>query len=475
MLHNKKNLVFSLYIITLTLIGPLIFWLTSYGERSSVEQTKQESLGSKVDLKNSKTKNSRISTGNTVLVKADITPDKESGVKAFATGDYATAMAKFNSSLQIKRNDPESLIYWNNANALAVGNTVKIATSVPIGGNLNIAKEILRGIAQAQNEINRNGGIGGKLLQVEIANDDNDPDIAKQIASNFVKDKDIIAVIGHNSSEASMAAAPVYQKGSLVMMSPTSVARNLSGIGNYIFRTTPTSRATADHLARYVVNSAHKTKIAICSASNTQASESFKEDFTWAIFRYGGKAIETACDFSAPNFNPSDIPSQAVSDGANALLLAPSLQNINQALEIVGANKRRLTLLGSQAMYSFETLEEGQADANGMTLAVAWHPDTIPGNSFAFNARKYWGGSGSWRTAMAYDATNAIAEGLKSATTREQLQQTLSNPGFFLNGATGTIQFLPSGDRNMDGTLVKIQPNKNNNSEIRYSFVPLKE
>ncbi|HBY75884.1 MAG TPA: ABC transporter substrate-binding protein, partial [Cyanobacteria bacterium UBA11148] len=51
----------------------------------------------------------------------------------------------------------------------------KIAVSVPMESNLNKAQEILRGVAQAQNEVNRNGGINGMLLKVAIANDENDP------------------------------------------------------------------------------------------------------------------------------------------------------------------------------------------------------------------------------------------------------------------------------------------------------------
>lgn len=463
MLQRKKNTVLVSYLIVVSLLGPLIFWLSNHETRQNPKLFGLNN-NKKVDPVKSRT-----SLGKQILVTADNSPDKQAGVQAFASAQFAVAISKFNSSLQINRNDPEARIYLNNATAAANGNVVKLAVSVPIGGNLNIAREILRGVAQAQNEVNNSGGIGGKLVQVEIANDDNDPEIAKQIATEFVKDQSILAVIGHNSSEASIAAAPVYQQGGLVMISPSSVARNLSGIGSYIFRTTPSTRAIAEPLARYAVNYAHKTKIAICSASKTEASQSFKEEFTWAIFEHGGKVTNTACDFSSAKFNPSDIPSQAISDGADALLIAPSLYNTNQAIELIRANKKRLPLLGNQTMYGIETLRQGQVDANGMVLAATWHPQAIPGSSFPTNARKLWGGSGSWRTAMAYDATEAVFTGLKSGLSREQLQKTLSNSGFSFNGATGPIQFLPSGDRQGKGLLIKIQPGKD--SGTGYDFV----
>ncbi len=473
MLQKKKNKILVLYLLAFVLTGPLIFWLSNSGQQlsSQITEPRQPASGGLFNYNNSNSLQKRISLGDKVLITADTSPDKQAGTQAFASGNFPAAITKFNSALQINRNDPETWIYSENAVAATKGDVVKIGVSVPIGGNLNIAKEILRGVAQAQYEVNHNGGIGGKLVQVEIVNDDNNPAIAQQLASEFVKDSSMLAVVGHNSSEASIAAAPVYQAGGLVMISPTSVASELSGIGSYIFRTTPSTRVTADTLARYTIQSARKTKVAVCAASKIEASKSFKEEFTWAILQNGGKITNTACDFSSPNFNPSDIPSQAIGDGADALLLAISVEDIDQAIEVIQENKRRLPLLGSQTMYTFETLQQGQVDANGMVLAVAWHPTAFPSSSFPINAQKFWGGTGNWRTATAYDATQVIATGLKLGPTRDQLQKTLSSSGFSVRGATGLIQFLQSGDRNMQGILVKIQPGQN--SGTGFDFMPL--
>jgi branched-chain amino acid transport system substrate-binding protein len=355
--------------------------------KDSSKETRSRSEDSK-DKSNNQSSSPRLSLGEKILVTADNNSEKEAGTQAFAAGDFASATVKFKSSLDVNRNDPETWIYWNNATAANSGNYIKIAVSVPIGGNLNVAKEMLRGVAQSQNEINQKGGIGGKLVVVEIANDNNDPEVAKQIASELVKDSSVLAVIGHNSSDVTLATAPIYQQGKLVVISPTSVASKLSGIGSYIFRTTPSTRTIAETLARYTVESAHKTKIAICADSQAQASSSFKEEFTLAVFDRGGKITNTVCDFSNPNFNPADISSQAISDGANALLLAPSIDQVNKAIEVARANNGRLALLGSQAMYVFETLQEGQSNTSGTVLSVVWHPDSFSNSVFPQTPRK---------------------------------------------------------------------------------------
>jgi branched-chain amino acid transport system substrate-binding protein len=472
---TSKNLVLFVYLLLLGVIGPALFWFINQKPQAA-SKTESSAPKEAVSRANNPSEvesvQQRLSLGALILVTEDNQPEKQAAVQAYEKGDYATAVTKFSAVLQSNRNDPESLIYLNNSKAAIKGQLLKIGTSVPVGGNLNVAREILRGVAQAQNEINQAGGIDGKLLQVEIANDNNDPAIAQQIAAAFVKDTSILAVIGHNASEASIAAAPIYQEGGLVMISPTSVARNLSGIGSHIFRTTPNSKAMANALASYVTQTARKTKVAVCSASKTEASQSFQEEFTTAFFENGGKVINIPCDFSDPNFNASDVPSKAISAGAEALVLAPSLSSINQSIDILQAAKRKLTVFGSQTMYGIETLKQGQSDANGMVLAVPWHPSLAVGSAFAMNAKKLWGGSGNWRTAMSYDATWALRSGLQSGATREQLQKSLSNSGFSAKGATGVVQFLPSGDRMMKVVLVKVQPGKE--SGTGYDFAALK-
>lgn len=471
MLQSKKNTVLVLYLIALCLIGPLIFWL-SYRSGKSGQQATQPSLNGLFNPPNrNPALQKRISLGNKVLFTADNNPDKQAGIQAFAAGDFSTAVTRFNAALQVKRNDPETWIYLNNASAAAISNTVKVGVSVPVGGNLNVAREMLRGVAQAQYEINQSGGIGGKLVQIQITNDDNNPIIARQIAAEFVKEPDILAVVGHNSSDASLAAAPIYQKNGLVMISPTSVARNLGGSGRFIFRTTPNTRAIADALASYIVKTARKTRIAICADSQAEASRSFQEEFTSSVFENGGHVTSTPCDFAAANFNPSEIPSQAVSDGAEALLLAPAVNRIGQAVEVAQANRGRLALFGSHTMYTYDTLQQGQADVNTMVMSVPWHPSAFPNSPFVANAKRFWGGAGNWRTALSYDAAMAIFTGLKSGANREQLQKALSNPGFMFKGATGIVRFLPSGDRQEAGTLVRVQPGRY--SGTGYDFAPL--
>lgn len=410
----------------------------------------------------------RMSLGDNLLVKDDPTEAKQAGIEAFSKKDYQKASAAFQKSLTQRPNDPETLIYLNNAKATDK-NPLNIAVVVPIGSNLNIAQEMLRGVAMAQNEINQKGGINGSLIQVKIVNDENDPAIAKQVAEKLVKDNSILAVVGHNASNASVAAAPIYQQGRLVMITPTSFANDLSGFGSYIFRTVPTIRYMSDPVAEYVVKTAHKTKVAICYDSQSPDNVSSKDEFVASLLSKGGNIAPTVCDFSTPTFNPDRAIADAVSSGADSLLLAPHIDRLEKAMEVARANQGKLALFSTPTLYTIKTFQSGQGDVNGLVLPVPWYRKSESAQAFANQARQIWRSEVNWRTASAYDATRAMIVGLQNSQTREGLQGVLRSQGFVATGINGEVKFLPTGDRLGKATLLQVQLTPSG-----YEFVPIK-
>lgn len=410
-----------------------------------------------------------ISLGEKTLVRQDTYPDKEAGVKAFASGDCGGAMDKFKLSLKVNRNDPEALIYLNNAKARQQVGRLTIGVSVPIGSNSDVAKEILRGVAQAQDELNRRGGINGKLFQVVIANDDNNPFKGVQRADEFGKDSSILAVIGHNASEVSIAAASTYNQYGLVMISPTSYSKNFDGFSSF-FRTAPSVSLLADRLSNYAIKTASKTNFLICIDSKTIDGKAFDEEFSKRIEAAGGKINSTNCGLSVKSLKADAIISQAISSGANALLLYPHVDRIDDAISFAkAAHQRRLAILGNPSLYTYKTLDKGKTNFNGMVLPTLWHPEAFPDHPFSKSAQQLWGGDVTWRTATAYDATLAIAKGLQQSENRIELQKVLHSSNFFVNGATGKIQFSSSGDRR-DNTIFLVQVQQKSGIKTGYKF-----
>jgi branched-chain amino acid transport system substrate-binding protein len=390
------------------------------------------------------TLSSGISLGEEILSQ-NSSPEKQAGAKAFGNKNYPAAVANFKASLQKNPNDPEALIYLNNAKAANSKETIKIAVSVPIGINQPIAEEILRGVAEVQDEINRDFGIHGKPLQVVIGNDDNDSTSAQEVARKLVKDTAIFAVVGHNSSNASVAAAPIYQGGKLVMVSPTSFANQLKE-PSYVFRMVPQITFFAAQLSKGLGKAIPNPKVAICVDNVSPDQESFRNEFKYVVSAYRGQHIDLGCNLADPSFNPSTVVEAIKKNNVNSLMVAPYVNNLPKANEIFKAIREEqlpIKLFGSPTLYNDKTIEWGGEAVEGLTLSVPYYPDAKEKESF----RKLWKTElNTWRSPMAKDTTRAIATGLQQLLkepqpTRQKLDNILRDPYFKVKGVTGEFKF----------------------------------
>jgi branched-chain amino acid transport system substrate-binding protein len=397
-----------------------------------------------IEFRKDATLSAGISLGEEILSK-NSTPEKQAGQKAFADKNYPQAVANFKASLQKNPNDPEARIYLNNAKATNSKQTIKIAVSVPINNNQPIAEEILRGVAEAQEEINREDGINGKPLQVVIANDGNDNTLAQETARMFVRDTTIFAVIGHNASNASTAAAPIYKDGKLVMISPTSFANQLRE-SSYVFRMVPQITFFAAQLSKGLGRAIPSPNVAICVDNVSPDQESFRNEFKYVVSAYKGQHIDLGCNLADPNFSPSTLVESIKKNQVNSLMMAPYVNNLPKAIEVfktIREEKLPIKLFGSPTLYNDKTIEWGGEAVEGLTLSVPYYPDSREKDSF----RKLWKAElNTWRSPLAKDTTKAIATGLQQhlqqqQVSRQELDKLLRDPNFKVNGVTGEFKF----------------------------------
>ncbi|MBD2089562.1 amino acid ABC transporter substrate-binding protein [Microcoleus sp. FACHB-1515] len=411
----------------------------------------------------------RLSTGDRILVSDDVTPDKQAGIDAIKAGNFGEAVTRLEASLRSRPNDPEALIYLNNAR-IGTNRSYEIAVSVPIGSDINGAKEMLRGVAQAQNAVNQAGGIGNVPLKVLIANDDDSADTVKEVAAALVADPDVLGVVGHFASDTTIAASEVYTQGKLVSISPVSTSVKLSGLSPYTFRTVPSDYVAARALANYMQTTLNEQRSAVFFNSQSGYSQSLKSEFVTAL-SLGGAQVTNEYDLSQGGFSPAQSVNEAIAQQATVLALFPNSGLLDRALQVAEVNGNRLKLLGGDDVYSPKTLEVGGASAVDMIVAVPWHVLAHQGTPFVNESRQLWGGDVNWRTAMTYDAAAALIAALGRNPTRDGVEQALRSPDFSAQGASETVRFLPSGDRNQGVQLVTVKTG--NRSGFGYDFVPI--
>ncbi|NEP09371.1 MAG: ABC transporter substrate-binding protein [Symploca sp. SIO2C1] len=392
----------------------------------------------------------------------------EATTEHFSRQEYDQAIGLLKTARSFEVNDPEALIYLNNAEL--ENNKQKyytIAVVAPLNASSsntqkNSGIEIIRGIAQAQELVNHpekyqgyrltqadGKQLGNKInslgLKVVIADDGNQAAIAKQIAEDLSKNTEIQGVIGHFSSDVTKAVAPLYEENQLVLISPTSTAVKIFPSRKYTFRTVPTNDEFAIKLADYLSRQGHK-KVAVIYNNESEYSSDLKSGFR---SEFPGQTTE---DLQFSDNSLPDNLEKILEAKATAIVLLPDGKTRPKALDVVrNQTNSDIKIVGGDSFYN-DQLSEIQNLKEGLVLAVPWYRGCHLDSEFLKVSKKLWGtGAVSWRTAFAYDATLVLIEALKQKpATRQELQQILvsDNPQFQVKyGATGEIRFKDGGDR----------------------------
>lgn len=110
--------------------------------------------------------------------------------------------------------------------------TIKFLVVGPMTGDSAAQGLQMKNAAQiAVDEINAKGGVNGRKMIFEVADDVGTPNQATIIAQKYSLDKNILFVLGHNNSSCSIAALPIWQKAGLAVISPSNTSPTITRLG----------------------------------------------------------------------------------------------------------------------------------------------------------------------------------------------------------------------------------------------------
>jgi branched-chain amino acid transport system substrate-binding protein len=317
--------------------------------------------------------------------------------------------------------------------------------SDPVGIPMKRAAEL------AVEEINRQGGIDGRPLELMERDDYADADSAVFVATDLYE-AGVSAVIGHLFSGPTLAAAPVYNGGSepVAAISPSSSAPDVSTAGDYTFRMCPSDLAHGTALARWVHDTLGFERGAVLYL-NDQYGRGVRQTFVRDFVRRGGELI--AIDpylGETPDVGP--YLDRLVKIGRVQFLVVAG--NRGEAEEILRQARSRglqMPVLGGDGL---EGIEEAGAIADGVYLSSAYLPSIAsPANRAFLQAyRKKFPSAGlpNQPAAATYDAVYLLRDviqrvGPKRADIRQELARVGTGAAAF-NGVTGKVAFDMRGD-----------------------------
>jgi branched-chain amino acid transport system substrate-binding protein len=141
---------------------------------------------------------------------------------------------------------------------------------VPQSGSLNaIVDSLAKPTKLAVDQINAAGGVNGKPVKLEQADDGSTPTVASTSFDNLVNSRKINVLVGPAGSPTALGIIDKIKGRSLPTCSGSTTASNLSDVdsGGYFFRTAPTDDLQGPALAEVVTNDG-KTKVGILARND---------------------------------------------------------------------------------------------------------------------------------------------------------------------------------------------------------------
>jgi branched-chain amino acid transport system substrate-binding protein len=447
--------------------------------------------------------NIKISCGEKILFRppgGEASDNKKNGFDSIQKGlnnplSYQKAIELLRKDWK-SNHDPETAIAIENAaiaQQVAQNPTMKvknIAIVVPAETNTPsyIADSMLKGVAYAQQEHNRNPNRDWKL-RVIIADDGNslDKEKAPTIALILADHKDILGIIGHYSSYVTVPIVNNQKtyEGKVVLISPTATSHKLTNSSKFFFRLVSPSAVSARSMVKRWVKPQYK--IVLFYQPDREFSSSLAKAFEDEIKReYPSNKIIIRKVNLTKSDNIKNELTQAKKAGANAIVLFPDAytgakKDNLMAEKVIKDNDGKMPILSNTSIYDLYDEKSQVASTSikvklyrNLVISIPWdYQDTINGvarysdklipkddPNMLPDIPTWWLtdkssiGSLNERIAMSYDSAVVMIQALNKADDRISVQKELSHSSFRAKGITGSISFEGSERKEEMNSLV---------------------
>ncbi|HEY4217020.1 MAG TPA: ABC transporter substrate-binding protein [Gemmatimonadaceae bacterium] len=299
-----------------------------------------------------------------------------------------------------------------------------------------------KGIELAVEEINASPGWGdSRHLNIVFANDSGSGVRASAIAQQFVDSTNIVAVVGHASSGAMVAAAHVYDK-HLAAIATTATSPSLTGISHWTFRV-ETSDSTNGMTMAAFANHLGRKRAAILYENDSYGRglvENFRKTFSGQVI-----GVDPISESSDQNFEPyvswflrekPDLIFVAGTDGAGL-----------KFLQEVRRQHLDVDIMGGDGWQPLATNSVAEGIYVGAPFSAQDPRPEV--KQFVAAYQKKYNMLPDGNAALAYDATKLLAVAVeKVGPDRIKIRDYLAGltEATEYHGVTGAIRFRPDGD-----------------------------
>jgi branched-chain amino acid transport system substrate-binding protein len=330
------------------------------------------------------------------------------------------------------------------------------------GDTATFGRSADRGMRMAIEELDANGGVLGKKLELVTEDDRSVTEEARTAAQKLLQRDRVVALLGEVASSRSLAAAPEAQRAKVPMISPGSTNPKVTQVGDYIFRACFIDPFQGAVMARFAMNELHAKRLAILFDFKQDYSVGLAEFFRDTVRKNGGVIV------ADERYTSGDIEFRAQLTTIRAAnpdaIFVPGYYT---ELGLIAKQARELginvPLLGGDGWDSEKTLEIGGDAVEGYYFSTHYAADSDNPRVQDF-VKRYTAKYGETPDAMAalgYDTAEILADSLKRAGTTDgaKLRDAIAATSDF-DGVTGRISIDANRNARKDAVVLKIEGGK---------------
>lgn len=317
--------------------------------------------------------------------------------------------------------------------------TIRIGLEAPITGSLSeLGQGMLNGAKQAATQLNANGGIGGKKVEIVAIDDKGDPDAGVAAANNAVK-AGLDAVVGPYNSGVGLKTLPIYTAAGLVPLRLTS-SDQTAGIG---FTLQPMTSQIAPVATDALVKQLKASSVALIVDSTTDYTKSAAQAMTASLGK-AGVAITTTESIAPGAKSYTDTVTKVLATNPSAVYVITYFPEAGLIAQAMLAANTTVSCLADYGAY-----DNGYITAAGIPAAQKCPvvgvpaPDDFPNSATLVEAytKQFNSAPGSW-SPYTYDSVMLLADAIGRAggTSADALKSALAATKGW-KGWTGTVAF----------------------------------
>ena len=318
----------------------------------------------------------------------------------------------------------------------AAGDTVKIGFLGALTGDVAMfGKPTLEGMKMAAEEINAAGGINGKKIEIVEADNRGDKQEGASVTQKFISRDNVVAIVGDPTTGITKVAAPIAQKGQVVLISAGATGPGVVETGDFIFRNTLLDSVAIPACIDYFAKDLGYKKVAVITSDNNDYSVGLSQTFRDAA---KGKGIEIVADEKVKD-GDKDFSAQVTNIKAKKPdVIFFSGYYTEGALIMKEARKQgiKANMFGGDGLFSPEFIKLGGEAAEGSMAALGFSPEQASPETARFIEafkKKFNGQMPGLFDAQGYDGLMMLVDAMKRANS--------ADPKVFKNALAQTKNF----------------------------------